>query len=289
MAFPMNYDLPTHMKFVGSFRRSSFDGKFILGVEVDVDDGIRECLEGKGVTPKELNIANCMYVWEQDNKKKDKRQKEPNKILERNMCAVEYPNIKVRWSRFPLQRDLLRACSDCTGPGLISDFRNIIFQNNPFGRRSPPVQGLQVFEEHRSITTDHWLVQHPVKDCKGVMFWGRTILFSCTTVGTWEEMLRYLDAMYDEMRVWIADPKCHFGMNGDDQFIHNYLLYTGGIPFAVAVPDRTGIVHTAGAQGEIIHKAHQKNLKEKNLHKEPFDSAQKGGTWIGVQYDLTDD
>lgn len=287
MAFAMKYDLLTHQKFVGSLRKSGFDGNIILGVEAGIDAKIRSYLEEKGVTLRELQFANCTYDWEV---------KAGNShSVERNTCAAQYPNIKVRWSRFPLQRDWLRDCSECTGPVLISDYRDAIFQENPFAAGAPPVRGLQVFEEHRSITTDHWLVQSPVMKCKGIVFKNRPMLCSGTTIGTRDAMLQYLGSMYDEMSVWIADTKCHFEMNGDDQSIHNYLFYSGKLPYAIPIPHRTGIVHTAGAQGSIILHAHRERLKEEKdmetgeASRSPFTGTTKGMNWIGTQFDLTDE
>jgi hypothetical protein len=52
--------------------------------------------------------------------------------------------------------------------------------------------------------------------------------------------------MYEEMKVWISEPKCRFDMNGDDQGIHNYLFYHNK-PFATAMANRAGsIVNTVG-------------------------------------------
>ena len=83
------------------------------------------------------------------------------------------------------------------------------------------------------------------------------MLCSGTTVGTRAAMLKYLEIMYAEMKAWIADPKCHFSMNGDDQSIHNYLFYSGQLPFATAVPNREGgIVNTVGVTGTNTFKKH---------------------------------
>ena len=98
------------------------------------------------------------------------------------------------------------------------------------------------------------------------------------------------------MKIWISDEKCRFDINGDDQSIHNYLYYTGQLPFARAIPNRSGgIVNTAGKEGAMINKQHAAQmLKEKGLERgdamwEPFAGANKN-TWIGVkEYNVTDE
>lgn len=257
MAFAMNYDLYIHKKFVGSLRKSGFTGNIILWVEKHTKPGVREFLQTHGVTMRGLTFVNCTYV---DLSAKDETKNSHEK--ERLTCAHPYTDLKVRWSRFPLMRDWLAGCEECTGPVLISDYRDAFFQRNPFAVGEPAISGLQVFQEHRSITTDHWLVQWPVNDCKGVKFHGKPMLCSGTTLGERDAMLNYLTAMHEEMKVWMANPKCHFSINGDDQSIHNYLFYSGKLaPFAKSIPFRYGIVHTVGAQGSIILKAHRERLK----------------------------
>ena len=145
-------------------------------------------------------------------------------------------------------RDHLKECESCTGPVLISDVRDAFFQQDPFGDGAPKVNGLQVFEEYKFQKTTHWLVKGPVSKCKGLVI-DETMLCSGTTIGTREAMLEYLGIMEQEMTDWMKDPKCCCNqMNGDDQSIHNYLFYTGRFPFATAIKNRMGIVHTVGKQ-----------------------------------------
>jgi len=98
------------------------------------------------------------------------------------------------------------------------------------------------------------------------------MLCSGTTIGTRAAMLKYLEAMYGEMKVWINDRKCHYGINGDDQSIHNYLFYTGQLPFAQSIPNRVGIVNTAGVEAAILFKQwRQQWTKDWNGNKRPVD------------------
>jgi hypothetical protein len=80
----------------------------------------------------------------------------------------------------------------------------------------PKIQGLQVFEEHRKSTTEHWLVSWPIGECKNVTL-NKPMLCSGTTVGTREAMLDYLNVIYEEMKLWISTEECRFFTVGDDQ------------------------------------------------------------------------
>ena len=247
MGMATGYDLYTFHQFVGTLRKSGFKGNIILGVEPTVSKEILAYFKLRNVTPKIMKWVNCTYPGE------------------KRKCSHPYPDIKIRWSRFPLQRDWLRDCETCTGPVLITDVRDAFFQLDPFGTGSPIVNGLQVFQEHKNQTTDHWLTKNPIIKCKGVGAFAasKPMLCSGTTVGTRKAMLKYLEIMYAEMKHWISTPKCHFKKDGDDQSIHNYLYYSGQLPFATSVVNRAGgIVNTVGFEGSFTRRKHL-NIKEK--------------------------
>lgn len=159
------YGLNTFVRFVGSLRNTGYEGHIILGVSPKEDtkhaskiqEGVMEYLSSQNVTMKHIEYVTCHHQ------------------LGNEGCSNPYPDIKNRWSRFPLARDWLEECASCTGPVLIMDVRDSFFQENPFGTtsdgRGPPViEGLQVFEENVIQTTDHWLVEWPVRECKNVTF-----------------------------------------------------------------------------------------------------------------------
>jgi len=285
MGLASGYQLDVYEQFVGSLRKSGFKGHIILGVAPDVPAKVLEYFQYRDVTPKIMEWVNCTYRRTETESKND--------IFRKSHCAHPYPDIKIRWSRFPLQRDWLQECESCTGPVLVADVRDTFFQSDPFGVGSPVVEGLQVFEEHKNQTTDHWLTQWPINDCKGITF-TKTMLCSGTTVGTRAAMLKYLEAMYAEMKVWINDPKCRFDINGDDQSIHNYLFYTGQLPFATAIPNRQGgIVNTPGVEGsELVEKHAAAKMEKHGLNrseamKMSFEGA-SGDRWIGEQFNMVD-
>jgi hypothetical protein len=253
MGMASGYDLDVYQIFVGSLRRSGYKGHIILGVAPDVDPKVLEYFKYRNVTAKVQKWVDCTY---KDNDKKED-------IFKKTTCADPYPDIKIRWSRFPLARDWLQECETCTGPVLVMDVRDSLFQLDPFGPGSPVVTGLPVFQEHPSQTTKHWLTNWPIKECKGVEY-DLPMLCSGTTVGTRAAMLKYLEIMYAEMQIWINDPKCRFDINGDDQSMHNYLFYSGQLPFATSILNRAGgIVNTVGVEGAKIFNAHKKAMEEK--------------------------
>jgi hypothetical protein len=289
MGMATDYELGTYKIFVGSLRNTGFQGHVFLGVSASsVSPQILDYLESKNVTVKVVQWTNCTYP---------RRSNVPLLNDSPPPCLEDYPFIKPRWGRFPLMADWLRACTTCTGPVLLMDVRDSYFQMDPFGGRgSPIITGLQVFEEDPSQTTaSHWITSWPISQCKSVSF-NRTMLCSGTTVGTRVAMLKYLEVMYEEMKVWTNSAFCQFHINGDDQSIHNYLYYTGQLPFARAIKNRSGgIVHTVGKAGAMILKNHvdgirmmpERRVEPAIAEETPFHGA-TNQTWISSSFNVTD-
>jgi len=290
MGVATGYGIDVYERFVGTLRKSGFKGHIILGVAPDVDEGILKYFRYRNVTAKIMKWTDCTYKKPENHK---------NDIFKKTTCADPYPDIKIRWSRFPLARDWLEECKTCTGPVLIMDVRDSYFQRDPFGPGSPVVKGLQVYEEHKNQTVQHWLTKWPLKQCKNVDYGDNIMLCSGTTTGTRAAMIKYLTIMYEEMKVWINDPVCHFDINGDDQSIHNHLYYSGQLPFATAVVNRMGgIVNTVGVEGAILAKQHRQvmmdryNIEQGAAMWKPFDGSninEGGSRWIGEQFNMADD
>jgi hypothetical protein len=285
MGFATGYGLSDYKTFVGSLRKSGFRGHVILAVSPTIDEESMAYLESRKVTVVKVQYVPCTHGLFNETKQAQDEYEEELKT-----CVAPYDKLKARWGRFPFLRDLLQKCSTCTGPVLITDVRDTYFQRDPFGSNQPQVQGLQVFQEHVKMTTQHWLVEWPVRECKNVSF-HEPMLCSGTIIGTRHAMLEYLDEMEREMNAWMADRKCHFRTNGDDQSIHNYLYYTGRLPNAKAIPNGLGIVNTVGYQASVIFQAHQARMKAMNK----TDSEAYEGTiigtkpWITQEYDITDE
>jgi hypothetical protein len=191
------YGPQTYQRFVGSLRKSGFKGHIILGVAPDVSEQQLRYFRYRNVTPKIIKWVNCTYEPVEDGNKESKT------------CAHPYPDIKIRWSRFPLIRDWLVDCKECTGPVLVMDVRDSFFQLDPFGPGSPTITGLQVYEEDKRRTTEHWLTKGPIQQCLGLEY-NETMLCSGTTTGTRIAMIRYLEIMYEEMKYWIEHEECRF-------------------------------------------------------------------------------
>jgi len=284
LALATNFPLAVFKRFIGSLRRTGYQGHIIVGLSPDVGENILDYLRSRKVIPKVLEWTNCTYTLDPS---------EQDDIFKKTHCAKPYGDIKIRWSRFPLARDWLEECGTCTGPVLFTDARDTIFQRDPFGPGSPLIKSLQVFQEHANMTTKNWLADWPIGACKGVHY-DEPMLCSGTTIGTRAAMLRYLEIMYAEMKDWISKPVCRFNINGDDQSIHNHLFYSGQLPFATSIPNRVGgIVNTIGHQAAQIVKAHHKRLEQeqgiewKDARKVPFEGA-NNHTWIGVEeYSIT--
>lgn len=291
MGMASGYKFDTYRKFVGSLRMTGYSGHIILGVQPDLDDLSKRYLKARNVTIQYLDYAPCAFEPFGNPQKDD----ENTHLKERNTCVKPYVDIKLRWSRFPLARDWLEACETCTGPVLITDVRDVYFQADPFGPQTPIVKGLHVFEEHESVTTTNWMVSHPIPTCKGVHIGDHPMICSGTTIGTRESMIEYINVMYDEFKLWMKDEKCHFQMNGDDQSIHNYLYYTGKLPFATSFPFRTGIVNTIGALAARIRLDHIDYWKSKGKTQGesmaiPYRGANfEKNQWIDLKMNLTDD
>ena len=267
MGLASGYDLRVYKSFVGSLRNTGYDGHIILGLsEENLSAESKLYLLSMGVTMKFLNFIECTSTT-------------PNKlptekdIFDGKNCIAPYDHIKITWARFVLQRDWLVQCETCTGPVLLTDVRDTYFQSNPFAEPEK-IEGLQVFEEYK-ITTQYWLAEWPIRECKGESF-EKPMLCSGTTIGTRQAIIDYVDIMYKEMTEWINQIQCRFNTIGDDQSIHNYVFYANKLPFAKAIPFRTGIVNTVGSiGGEIFEDLRARG--EENYH---F-PGKNGNDWLG--------
>jgi len=305
MGMAMGYGIETYQIFVGSLRRTGYTGNIILAVSSDIKANSEHYLKSQNVILHKTTIVEC---HENITAKFNPRESSKH-AQEAITCIAPYDTIKVRWGRYPVLRDQLIACKTCTGPVLITDVRDTLFQRDPFASgyelghtlddtTTLKEGSIQVFQEHKSISTQHWLVKFKLRTCKNELQYHEPMLCSGTTIAaTKQAMIFYLNQMHDEMKVWLADGKCHFAGNGDDQAIHNYLYYAGKLaPYAVAIPNRMGMVHTVGAQGAMILAAQQQYLKTMgpaattpNTPEANAAPMRRHQQWLDPVYDLTDD
>jgi len=248
-------------QFVGTLRRSGYRGRILLGVAPELPLTIRAYLKEQNVTTFDVHPTPCTF--------RNYTDAHYNKI---QTCVSPYPDFKISWGRYALFRDYFKRkdCATCwRGPILLTDFRDVIFQKNPFGSFSEDMKNaLQVFEESPRVRTTHWLVSWPVEACytdektgkKTVQLGDQPMLCSGTTLGPKNLVLQYLEKMVKTFEAWSSKKKCRFSTIGDDQAVHDYLYYTGQLKElpAKAVPHRTGVVHTVGYEGDVIYRKHVK-------------------------------
>lgn len=281
IALASGYNLRAYQRFVGSLRATQYEGNIILGISPTLSSESRQYLESQNVTLFEVHLVPCTYQNYTD-----------EQYNQRQKCAAPYPHWKIQWGRYALIRDWLNGCKECQGPILLTDARDVYFQRDPFQDepRGETIHGLHVFEESPLVRTTQWLVDWPVKDCKGLQL-DEPMLCSGTTLGTRDAVMKYLHRMAREFDNWVQDPKCRFATIGDDQSIHNYLFYTGQLPYATAIPHRSGIVHTVGIEGSNLYQDHVAYWKTKGkdqgyANSQPYQTA-TDKTWI--QSELVDD
>jgi len=286
------YELDVHRKFVGSLRKSGFQGTILLATEPDLKEGVETYLQSQRVRILRVNYTECVHKILEDHEVKTKKDQECN------TCIAPYPDVKIRWGRFPFLRDALQDCQECTGPVLVTDVRDTLFQRDPFGDGAPEIEGLHFYAEHRRVVATHPFVREPILNCKHIMLpEGSPMLCSGTTIGTRETMLGYLTIMYEEMVEWMKDEHCWSKKAGGDQAIHNYLYYTHRFdhllhsPLHVYAP-RQGIVNTVGAQGVAVTRLHSQTVKlnvQAAKHIPYIGTNQQSENWLPRPFDLTDD
>ena len=148
--------------FVGSLRSTGFAGNIILGVSSipPLDRRRSRYLRAHSVQTYPVNMTDCSTT-DFPTLAKPSNGWKPR-------CTAAYPHLKMEWARFLLYRDWLMACSECTGWVLVTDYRDVYFQSDPFANYAitgrGPGQGnnwrapnILVFEEISGQTTDTML------------------------------------------------------------------------------------------------------------------------------------
>jgi len=202
----VGYKLETYKRFVGSLRGNGFRGYIHLGIEWNATNEIQHYLASMHVTMHPIRWVECTYPY-------------------KSQCAAPYPDLKVRWSRYHLALDWLEDCSLCTGPVLLTDVRDVLFQGNPFDKG---VKGLQLYAEHPYQTIQHRITKKSLRKCfPSLQIDPLPMICSGTTMGTRGVMMAYLEAMKSELNDWTNRNEHCRRVNhpGGDQAIHNYLYY----------------------------------------------------------------
>ncbi|KAK3250084.1 hypothetical protein CYMTET_40522 [Cymbomonas tetramitiformis] len=289
IALAMGYDLAAHQRFVGSLRYFGYQGNIILGVAPAMDPRHQEFLDRHNVQTHVVQVVPCKY---------------PEDFVKRGTCAlckcsVPYPTLNMEIGRFALARDWLAACDRCTGPALFSDYRDLYFQGDPF--EGVKISGVLLYEEHQLISTGHWIARYPSLEkidagiCdRNVRFpWERRMLNSGTLIGDRLSLIRFLGAVVsDYMRVMhsINGSNCY---RVRDMAVVNYLYYSGKAPYARAVPHRTGLVNTVGAEGAVLFQRHIEKYEalghdRSYASQQPYEGSDGEDAWIGPSFNLID-
>ena len=105
-----------------------------------------------------------------------------------------------------------------------------------------------------------------IGECKAATL-NEPSLTAGAVAGNRAAMLKYLEVMYEEMKVWMKDPKCHFELSGDDRTISNWLYYSGQLPFASTIPFRSGgtVLNLGVEASDIMVSHYQKMAKKFNI------------------------
>jgi len=299
----VNYGISEYRVFVGSLRATGYTGHIILGISQDASQDVREYLDKHKVTTKYVTVTRgpggCTFY---------------NTTTVDNIpsldqkCTDKYPDYKIQWGRFPLARDWLQECTDCTDGVMLTDVRDAYFQSDPFAFIEKPAP-LFVFQEiYPELSAEHWLTAIPTRKCRGLeLTQEHPMLCSGSIMGSREGIIEYVNIMQTEMDWWASHVECRSDMIGDDQSIHNYLYYAGKLnQNTVSVPYRTGAINVIGWIGAkifygTIAKIHEAGGGDGGRFKDKYDAegfvnnARYHGSelenwkdWLGPEWNLTD-
>jgi hypothetical protein len=105
MAMATGYKLIDYQHYVGSLRKTGYEGNIILVVAPDIDKESESYLKMKGVVMHKVQYVTCSHPVNADLMKDvDKLHSDEKELV---TCVHPYPTLKHRWARFPLLRDLL--------------------------------------------------------------------------------------------------------------------------------------------------------------------------------------
>lgn len=126
---------------------------------------------------------------------------------------------------------------------LLTDVRDVFFQRDPFAL--PIAPGLHCFlETPRQIIGKCRFNKKMVESALGTEVLQKIgdNVVSCagTVMGDPVNILSYLRTMIETFGL------CRDIDGGNDQGIHNYLIYTGQLPNAALIPNDAGLIYTAG-------------------------------------------
>ncbi|XPV76686.1 MAG: hypothetical protein ACNI27_01860 [Desulfovibrio sp.] len=141
---------------------------------------------------------------------------------------AKYRELSYNAQRYPLYLSFLKSTDHKWDKILITDVRDVIFQQSPFSFSWDTGLNITLEDESKTIGTcpfnSHWVRQHMGKD---IFQQVKDFQISCsgTTVGDHESVVAYLEMMTDALLPF-NPPSGTDGMGGYDQGIHNVLIHT---------------------------------------------------------------
>jgi len=162
ISMAVNYGMDVYGRFIGSLRKTGFQGHIILAVDKsDLSPEVLQYFEYRNVSYRIVEMIpaeECVVNGDRF-----------MPIVRAQPCSKAYPYMKATWARHSLFRDWLQECETCTGPVLYIDSRDTYFQADPFGPGAT-VTGLQVYQVDRGASTDTPFVADAMKSCTGIAY-----------------------------------------------------------------------------------------------------------------------
>jgi len=238
MALASGYSKNDFMKFVGSLRRTGYNEDIILAVSPKMDEKTRIYLQEMEVIayPFEVDCGSG------------------GRLMGRLNCQflvgdiTSDSEIPVALIRYALYLHWVQHYSSSSYIFLF-DFRDTVFQWNPFTRVEPNIDIFIYAENHplKKIGTcpfnGGW-----VRSCWGNsvfnQYYDNPVVCSGSTLGTRRGIEHYIRKMLAE----VEKSQCHLHTVVSDQGYHNYLTMTKAFEFPFKVyPQGEGLVNTLGA------------------------------------------
>ena len=269
MGVAARYSSDMLMPFLKSLRQTSYQGRVCLFVGQMTDESIAQVRQyaddvivldgdyGQQITRYNLNKCVSLLVWMRRTRRirrvypgcfqvvskvaAPSRRKALQNDLEQRLEGYQ----SLRYERYEKYLKSSAANADYI---LLSDVRDVIFQDDPF--RYPFAAELETFQEaeHLRINAEpfnqRWLANLYGQDMLRAIG-EQTISCSGTTMGTRNGILRYLQAMTTELARHTRPLGSH------DQGVHNYLLYNNCLDPVKIYANGYGPVLTLGGEKEI--------------------------------------
>jgi hypothetical protein len=271
-----NLGMQVASRFVRSLRETSARCHVVL--VLPLSESSRELVQALsewGVVPHFYETTRPPYAEMRGNRAK----------LIRYWAALEFLQ--------QLRRGTTMAAAGVAGGGrggrvLLADSRDVIFQRDPFTIPADPQRPLDIFlEDYLRNFANSGINQGHVVPCFGREAVRKTFLspprpVSCSgvTLGTRSAIIKYLRAMWNEMR----QPQYTAECLQHDQAFHNYLLWSGRLSDAVggirAFSNEEGPITTIGwpqhlyrdrfgrvlnRKGDLVHVVHQYDRRKRLL------------------------